>query len=340
MMPGPRAPRLYLVSNGVKQRWRHSGFFPAFKRAASVLRFAMRLKAMSGLDASRTQLAVGEPGASGSGSHEEDPWPVRRFLADALPRADAAVVCVGTPGPAQKFTVQLWNGHHEVLGYLKYGQSEAARERILHEYRVLEELPPGIGPGIVAFGPFEDGLALATEPVAGRQAPARWSSLGEAHRFAARLDTGRMEPFSSHPWLVAMATAHGEAVEPWIEPLAGRDWPVVVQHGDLAPWNLIRGASGLRAIDWEYGRTESFPWLDQAYFILRLAQAIYGKSVADGVAEAVRRLEALGLRREEALAIVRLAAFDFYLKARRDGAPDRHESQAWLRAVYEWQGRP
>ena len=87
-LPRASRPRLYLSSESASQRWRHSGFYPAFRWTAQAFRVALRLRAALGL--TRTQ------------RNPDAKWALSAFVQDCLPELDAAVVSLGTPGPAQR----------------------------------------------------------------------------------------------------------------------------------------------------------------------------------------------------------------------------------------------
>jgi hypothetical protein len=51
--------------------------------------------------------------------------------------------------------------------------------------------------------------------------------------------------------------------------------PLVVEHRDCAPWNLVRGSAGdLRVLDWESAEIDGLPGLDLLYFLAYLAFAL------------------------------------------------------------------
>jgi len=250
------------------------------------------------------------------------------------------VVLVGTPGPAQKTTAQVRGKHGEVLGYLKYAEKEAARQRLRREHHMLLNLPAGAGPEAVKFGPLGDGEALLATALSGRALPAALPPAQGLAEFSMSLAAPGSMPLEAHPW-VRRARDLGEEsglLDRRLEVLAGRSWPVAVQHGDFAPWNLIRKPDGaLGAIDWEYGTLEGFPYLDLAYYVLQTSALIYRRTPAEGARRAVDYLSRrLALEDAEALALTRLAAFDAHQSSREDGQPDGNALQMWRWAV--WQG--
>lgn len=325
-LPDWRNPRLYLPAQRPLQRWEQSSLYPASRPEARLYRLLLRLGAAARLKEVRTAAASG--------------WPLGEFVRGTLPRPASVVVLMGTPGPAQKITAQLRDGKGRVLGYLKYAGTEAARRRLRQEWRVLSNLPGDIGPEPVKLGPLGDGLALLQSAVGGRALPAALPPPEGSTRLLDSLVLSPPMPLDEHPWVCRMRGSGPTEPEPWLRTLAEREWPVVIQHGDFAPWNLLRGTGGaLRAIDWEYGALEGFPYLDLAFYILQTSALIYRRAPLDAARYAVEHLSGqpdLALSRSEALALTRLAAYDAYLKSAEDGhAPDTR-LQAWRRSV--WRG--
>lgn len=264
-------------------------------------------------------------------------WALMDFAQDCLPDADAAVVLMGTPGPAQKVVVQLWSGAR-VVGYLKYGERPGALARLEHEHRVLRSLPSGLGPRILKYGHYADGVALITTPLKGKQLPINMRLKPQIATFLKGLEQSESYSVDEHPWIRGMNARHRSVIDPWLGPLSHRLWPTVVQHGDFVPWNLVQtDTDSIAALDWEYGTLQGFPLLDVAYFFLRLAQSVrrwhpqysFRRSVVY-----LKRYDA-SLSTSQAQAIVRLTALDFFLKASSDGMADTSTAQAWRKAVWE-----
>ena len=266
-------------------------------------------------------------------------WPLGNFIEDVLPQATSAVVLVGTAGPAQKITVQVRGDRGEVLGYLKYAEKKAARNRLRQECRLLRHVPSGVAPELMKFGPLGDGDALLTSVLSGEKLPATLPPTSSLVDFSMSLNISPPVPFEAHPWIQHMRQTQGLACESMFEALSNRPWPIAVQHGDFAPWNLLRTSEGsLGAIDWEYGVLESLPHLDLAFFVLQVLALIYRQApskAARHTMEYLRGQPRLALNVEEARALTRLAAYDAYLKAQEDGQPDSVSLQTWRRAVWE-----
>lgn len=319
-LPNASRPRLYLTSESVTQRWRHSALYPAFRWTARSYRVALRLKAALGLG--RTYLNSSADYALGE------------LLQDCLPGARAAAVSLGTPGPAQKITVQLWK-EAQVAGYLKYAESVAAVARLEQEYKVLNALPAGAGPSILKYVGFAKGMVLITSPVTGNAVTACLPLGPRLRGYLNALLLNTSWPLEQHPWIVKMRERFGSTLDEWLEPLTGRTWPAVFHHGDFAPWNVLHTSGGkLAAIDWEYGSAQGFPHLDAAYYLLQVAALMRRWPARRARAYAARHLSA-DLGHAQADALVRLAAFVAYHEALSDGHESVAPLQMWRRTVWE-----
>lgn len=321
-LPSRLRPQLYLMSESPAQRWRHSALYPAFRTSAKAYRVALRLKAALGVGGTRQT--------------SDGVWALREYLRDCLPGVKAAVVLLGTPGPAQKVTVQLWEGR-SVIGYLKYAETPAAKVRLEQEHAVLTRLPADVGQRPIKYGPFDEGQALVTTPVQGHPLPARLPLRSDLRAYLGKLYQGSTWPLELHPWVVRFRERFETGVEPLFVPLSGRSWPVVFQHGDLAPWNVLRRANGtLTAIDWEYGDAQGFPHLDAAHYMLQVAALMLRWPPERTRAYATFHLHPT-LTVGQADALVRLAAFAAYQDARVDGHEPDTPLQVWRRTVWKEQ---
>lgn len=321
VLPTTTSPRLLLTGSGPLQRWRRSSLYPAFRVPAKVLRLALRSAA-----------AVGVP----------PPTPIRPqrselhdFVAGALPDTHAGALLIGTEGPAQKYVVQLWSGD-AVVAYLKYAEKPASLERLDHELQMLTALPPGLGPRVYRAGPLFEGRALLLEALSGRRlAPTprpqrRLTALLEQLPHEGEFDV------AEHPWITALGVAAKLKLEPVISTLSDRAWSTTLQHGDLTPWNVIQGSDGaLRLLDWEYGSTHGFPYLDAAHYLLQVGLLVKRLHPARASERALAFLsEAFRLRPATAEALVKLAAFKAFHDNQRDGVPNTAPLQSARQMIF------
>ncbi len=326
-MPGWKAPRVFLSAGGFREGWDKSALYPAFRRSAQLYRLWQRFKAGARLSSAREA--------------RSDSWPVGAFARDALPPIASVVVLAGTPGPAQKVTVQLWGEQGEILGYLKYAEKPAARSRLVKENEILSGLPGGVAPRPLKFGPMGGGAALLMSAIPGFHLKARLPPPNSVRAFLDALAVSGPTEIYTHPWVRALPPAVRQEAGPMLSALAGRSWPVVVQHGDFAPWNVLQDSGGaLRALDWEYGSLQGFPHLDLAFYIIQTAALMHRwppERARDYAVERLTRAPWPALEPAEALAVVRLAALDSYRKAVEDGHSSVVPLQAWRRRV--WAGQ-
>ena len=323
-LPRWGAPRLFISAAHPRQRWQQSAFYPAFRPRARAFRLALRAWAALGLAPTREAPVHA--------------WTLGRFVGEALPPVASVTVRPGWPGPEQKITVQCRGEEGCVTGYLKYAEQPAARARLRQERRVLERLPKALGPPVLKYGPWHKGAALLTAPLQGRALPTALPPPPDVAAFVRRLVVGRERlPLQEHPWAARAKRPPGLASA--LGALAGRAWPVALQHGDLTPWNLCRDARGsLHAFDWEHGTTQGFPYLDLAHYVLQVAHLVKGWPPDRALACAAQHV-ARGAGRaftpQEAHALVRLAAYDAYRMALEDGHSAETPIQQFRRTIWE-----
>ncbi len=242
---------------------------------------------------------------------------------------------VGTAGPAQKLIVQLWN-QSEIVGYLKYGESAAAKDHIIREAGILKGLPSGLGPTLLKCGPLENGLALVLTAVHGQPINAQ---LPVEDKILLLLETFRITaplPFWEHPWITKVKANIPSKI--CLTSLAGRKWPVVFHHGDFAPWNILSRPDGsLGVIDWEYGTDEGFPFLDFVFFVLQVGRLIYRWPPQKAKCYSIKALSlhrTWNITEDQAKTLVCLCAYHTYSKALPGNDATYYESQDWWRAVW------
>jgi hypothetical protein len=324
-LPDWNRPRLLVPAATVAERWRGSGFYPACRLTARAYRWLLRLRASVGLATMRTSSEIC------------DDRTLQDFLADVIPGATVRAVMLGMANRAQKLTAQCVDADGRVTGYLKCAASDLARERLRNEYDLLQLLPPEAGPRLLKFGDFAGMDALLTQPVRGRLLRAALPPPPELLEYARSLQTPGRRAVNSHPWFCRWNVAAHAELRANTEALAGREWAVVRQHGDLVPWNIVQGATGrLTAVDWEYACAEGFPGLDLAHYVLQVAGLIYRWRPERARAYAAGYLRDCGdgLSAAEASAIVALAAYDAFGNTLMDGHGTNDPIQIWRRSLW------
>lgn len=323
-LPGWGNARLYVEANTLRETWRGSRLYPAHHHRACLHRALLRAGALLRPRLGRTvRVYSGE---------------LAEFIEQVAPGFRPTAVLIGTPGPAQKTVVEL-RDRGSARVFLKHGCGKVAEKRVRHECSVLRSLPEGLGPEVVGAGCLGEGFAMLTTPVEGRPLRPASSSIGPLRHFLERLCSDEHLPVEQHPLLQDMLGHAVAEFDSLIDALADRTWPVAVQHGDVAPWNLYRVSSHeLNAVDWEFASLRSFPFLDHAYWELRIGQSLRAECPARALLRTIKVLSdgrLSSLEYEEAVAVTGLAAYDFYEKARQDGHVEESPAQVWRRGVWE-----
>jgi len=314
MLPSAKKPRLFFADRGGGSRFHAAGFYPAFSRKARWFRKAAQVLAFAGVIPRQT--------VNGDASE------LRRFMSEAGFDDCDLVVMIGTPGSTQKAIALVKRGSR-VFACLKYGVSADAKERIRQEATVLRQLNPDVAPACLASGPLGDGEAVLMDYVAGKPYPVRDPV---PFNFLRLLQREESYPFLEHPWVQTMQAT--DSFRPESYPgLMQRQWPVVILHGDFAPWNIIqrtevRGqkpkdcsqpitdngladdpSRDLCAVDWESALIEGFPFIDAAHYVIQSAQNLYHWSPAKTADEVIRSLIEMDetLSCSEARALARLS---------------------------------
>jgi len=265
---------------------------------------------------------------------------LQEFTQDVLPELANAVILMRASDPAQRSTVQLWDKKGRVVGYLRYAEKEIARSRLRRERLLLLRLPDGVGPKSLKYGPLGEGEALLKTSLLGRPVTVSPPPPGELVGLLEALIITDPMPVEVHPWVRRLRGRMAVDIDSWLEPLASRNWPVAIQHGDLTPWNLLRTPEGgLRLVDWEYGTLEGFPYIDLTHYILQTSALIHRLDPLEATREAIDCLRSHGstsrdLSEAQALSLVRLAALEAYLKTSEDGQDCKAYLQTWRRAIW------
>lgn len=322
-LPNSHSPRVMLMGCNPAKRWKESSFYPAYRLSAKAYRLLLRLKAFTGLRAVRLV-------------HSE-PWLVREFVHDLLPTISSLVILVGTSSPTQKLIIQIWD-QHRVIGYLKFAWSQAACKSLEREHEVLRALPTGFGPTVLRFGEMGSGKGLLLTPVSGKALSTRLPPTRAVWYFVRSMETSRTVSIDAHPWIRNLRLCSTtDCVDPWIDRLSSRKWPIAYQHGDLAPWNLLHSPHGiLGAVDWEYGAIEGFPYVDVIHYYLQVSLLIYKFSPHKAKHFVVHFLshQLSGFSQSEIAALVNLSVFSTFKQAAQDGHSDFSYYQAWRRAIW------
>jgi hypothetical protein len=333
-LPSWRHPRLLLSARRLERRWRDSDFYLAQRIRAKIYRQMLRLRAAAAV--AEVRRAKGPA------------WILPEFLRGLVDSPQPPSIWIGTPSSSQKWTIRVPDAGGKVAAYIKWGCSESACRRIAHEHAILCAIPKDLGPQPLRVGPLDGAMALCLRPFDGQ--PLRRHARGTSARLAnllAGLVTHAPLPVDAHPGFADLAVDAPSPIRSWIEQLCDQSWPVVIRHGDLAPWNLIevpgdcRGSEGrLIALDWEYASLSGVSLLDVAYYHLQIAGLLKKLGPSRAVGLTVRRLmrepwPALSQRHAEALTA--LTAYAAWRRAVCDGDRADEQRQQWHRAIWDRQ---
>jgi hypothetical protein len=322
-LPAWSHPRLMFPARGWRCRWRATAHYPAFRLSARWLRLLLR--------------AAGTARIAGTRRRPSGLWSLGELVAPVLPEVAHVLVLPGTRNTIQKATVVLWTRNYEVAGFAKCAFLPAAVERLRNESAVLTRLAAGLVPKLLARGQLQPGgEAMVLEAVAGnRLRPKESSPPREGLELLDRLVLTAPMDIGAHPWFLQNADGMGLLARAQ-DALSERHWPVVVEHGDFAPWNLLATRGGIRAIDWEHANLQSFPLLDAMHYFLQTSALLFRRSPQRAAGEAVHYLAAnRGLRKSESWAIVLLAAYNDLKKGHADGVNPSEPLQVWRRTLLE-----
>ena len=238
----------------------------------------------------------------------------------------------------RKWIARILDREGVTLGYAKWALRPLARKKLAHEIATLKRLPPGLGPSVRFHEETHEGLLAGFSAVFGRPPSVRLPVAGTRRwdawlrRQAAFLDAlprCGTAPAEAHPRFRQLAGI-GMAL-PAATARRRRNWPVVAEHGDFAPWNTLEHEGGLVAVDWEDAVQEGLPFIDCVYGVMQTAHLIEGWAPARTVGYARRVLGVYGLSGQDAADVIRCAAYDATAKGREAGleATSRAQGFRW-----------
>jgi hypothetical protein len=324
-LPNWDRPKLLLSARTLIGRWRDSAFYPAHRPKARAWRMALRAYAAGGMASIR--LATGKR------------WVLGDFLKDIVDSPLPPAVQIGTKCAAHKWTMEIRQGNGKVAAYVKFGKNQPAFRRLSFEHQLLRNLPKGCGPKLLKFDSLGKGAGLCLSPATGQPIPTgTLPSDPSLMQFLESLTQQAPLPIHRHPAILRLQHNAPPTIANWIDCLSDREWPVVFQHGDLAPWNVFAAEDGrLAAIDWEYGSVNGLAYLDIAYYALQIAALIDRLPADQAMIYATDLLCGPwpALKHHHAQAITALAAYDAWSKALADGDSPDETLQQWQRQIWD-----
>lgn len=308
-IPDWNTPRFIGENYSFSQRWKDSRFFPSFRTLGHLSRLRFRL------------LNAIHPNLRPNTAIYHD---LQEIIREADLDVGRIIMQIGEPGPRQKYCARLISDHEHPLAIIKFGYRSSARARIEHEASMLDQVPKEMAPAVKCCIQSNSLYAIVMEYLSGKSFPATLRGFHSKHKSLNLVDSllnylrqmPRQEScvIESHPAIQRMDTIPQD----FCLPLRGRYWPVVMQHGDFAPWNLILNGSRLKAIDWEVSVKDGFPYFDLVHFCIQTGGLIHHWR-SDKLSHFILDLLMhLSLSLEEAKAILRLAAKDAEFRFRTD----------------------
>jgi hypothetical protein len=325
LLPGRGEPRLLLLSKDAGGRWADSAMYPASTLRGRALRSALRVAAAA-YTLPRTTVNDPEAGL------------LIPQMEELFPTSCPDLVFVGPPGPARKCSLRMRGRDGLITGYVKASSAAGGIARLRREYEVLSGLPVGVGPIPLGFIASEFGAVLGLEPVSGRPGRGVLRPPRGLLEVLGGLVGAETVPGSLHPWLERLATRPGShEIEAALDILRAGEWPVVITHGDAAPWNVFVAGGQVRLLDWEYGTLNGFQHADAVEYILQVACLVKKWSPARAAHQAARWLEdgsGMVLSGGVASSLVKVTAFCAYSEALEDGAAPSYPLQHWRSQVW------
>jgi hypothetical protein len=361
-LPCWKKPRLYVVSKNCTQRWDDSSFYPAFKLRAKCFKLAIRFLAMFGCFSVRRPVLHGEFSREGCrlvvlrGAEGPAQKLIARVVDETTAKTVAYIKYAETAVARSKVDAE-----YRILKALadqdaaiapsikKYGffVNGVALEIAAVDGKMLEaRLPASVDDESCPWHYFRFHRKLSVATLAGQLLAIKEylnqlrvsDELFEIDRHPAILRIRKqISEISDQRSGVApdFRPLTSDFLDTLLAPLCTQKWPVVVQHGDFAPWNVLRtsevgcqrsenshthtpihpdSTTSLVAIDWEEGVLEGFPYFDFIYFVLQTGCLIHGwqaKAVFDYL---IPRRAGEGLSMRQITALVGLCALDAYFR--------------------------
>lgn len=276
LIPREASARLLVPAGSREMVGRYLGNYRHLRKSyKSASRLLLSRAVQAGLPVSRTSVALQTRVAGPVGSPGQ-------VLSDALGQPVYAALGVRT-SDNRKATLQLVDGEGHPVGFAKFGWSPTTDALVANETAALKRVGgrpgPTRAPAVLAEVDYHGHPVVVTEamPVdvrggpsgAAEPTPAEMYALMPVSRRGAvgttgefEVSTGRLRSAESAP-----ATAEVAAAGLRLAGLLGQvEDPVPVTelcHGDMAPWNRAREASGqLWLWDWEYAEEDAVAGID------------------------------------------------------------------------------
>ncbi len=279
------------------------------------------------------------------------PPPLETKLAELFPgQAIRIGLSAGAPEPAinRKASGAIMSSRGDVIGFLKIAGSEISDRIARREAEVLPALADRAGvanfvPRLLFAGEIDGQYVTVQTPLAGRPAPATWTTAHD--RFLTALRSGPIKPASETNLvktlperILALKAKHHELndiLSRFMPTLEETRVPSTIVHGDFAPWNLRTHGGQIAAFDWEYAELDGLPLMDQAHFCLQLGSQLHHWDVerARAYLRELASSRPIDLEPEPVTAIVAVYLIDQLTRLFGEGYDPADEMIAWYRRL-------
>lgn len=180
-----------------------------------------------------------------------------------------------------KVVLQLQDGDG-ILGYLKYPISDIGKERLINERNALNLLAQiNRVPGLILKNTYDDVPFIIVENVEGSIGHV---SPSEFHGILKSFQKDVFFRLSEHPRILTLRSRLEKAGQEKfsalltkIANLSNRKYKEVFEHGDFAPWNLIRTETDIIPFDFEYFEERGLEYLDELKYHFQEQHLLHGK---------------------------------------------------------------
>jgi len=173
-----------------------------------------------------------------------------------------------------KTVIQLQN-NGKIIGYLKYAISPIGEKRILNEQKAIKLLSDlKLAPKILDAGYYEQKPYIILENIEGSIG---YVSDNEYHKVLQSLKKEDKHKLIDHPRVLQLTQKLEEYQLNDLNNKIQRElassmerYFEVFEHGDFAPWNLIRIKDDVMAFDFEYFEEKGLQYLDEIKYHFQL----------------------------------------------------------------------
>ena len=202
------------------------------------------------------------------------------FLENRLSKNITCSVYIATAKDKVVLQLQDNNG---LIGYLKFPISDIGKNRLLNEQRAIELLSAkNIVPPLLLKGEYENTPFIIQSPING--------SIGnidnkEYTLVLNTLKTNESFTLQSHPRVIQLRTQLSQLnLNNLLQTLdrtvqkSSRAYSLVYEHGDFAPWNLVKTAKGIVPFDFEYFEEEGIEHFDELKYHFQEQHLLHKKT--------------------------------------------------------------